>query len=179
MVGPATESLVWERVSTFLSNPEVFMTEMERRNEGQTMNKEDIEQRLAALDRRNTRIDSMDTELVAMRLRDEINEEVYKRNQALNRAERVHMAEEIERQRALLATVQDNQTVVLGLVAMREQLVARLESAAPEDQRWVMQMLDTRITVTDNGFTVSLRVPAQVALTVPGEGESEASFPVL
>jgi len=174
--GRATESLIWERVLAFLGNPEVFTAEMERRHEGQTMNREGIEQHLAGQDWRNTRLDSMDTELVAMKLRDEIDEEVYKRNQALNRAERVHIAEEIDPQRALLATVEDNQAAVARLVAMREQLVARLESATWEDQRWVMQMLDVRVTATDIGFTVSLRVPAQVAATVPGKGESEASF---
>ena len=81
----------------------------------------------------------------------------------------------LDARRHLLATVGDSQAAVAGLVAMRQNLVARREGARPEDRRWVMQMLDVRITATGKGFSVSLGVPSQVPETV-AKGESEANF---
>ena len=174
--GPAAEALIWESVVAFLQDPAVFMAEMERRNDGQTMNKQEIEQCLAGLDRQLTRVDGKDQELIAIKLQYEITEGVFIRSLALIRAERAHINEEIVRQRALLATVEDNQAAVTGLVATRENLLARLEGATPEDRRWVMQILDVRVTATESGFSVSLGVPPQVAAAVSGEGDSEANF---
>lgn len=54
--------------------------------------------------------------------------------------------------------------------------MARLQDATPEDRRWVMQMLDVRVTATESGFSVSLGVPTQVVAAVSGEAKSEANF---
>ena len=92
------------------------------------------------------------------------------------RAERAHVTEDIERQKAALATVADNQAAVSGMVAMREALKARLEGATREDHRWIMQMLDVRVTPTNGGLSVSLGVPPHVVAAVADGGESVASF---
>jgi enoyl-CoA hydratase/carnithine racemase len=76
-----------------------------------------------------------------------------------------------------VATVESNQTAVAGLVTMRKQLVARLQGVTPGGRCWVMQMLDVRISAAETGSSVSLRVPPQMAATVPGKDESEVSFP--
>ena len=70
--GPATEALVWDSIFTFLQDPPVFMAEMEHRNDGQVMNRQEIEHRLADLDRQLTRVDGKDQELIAIKLQHKI-----------------------------------------------------------------------------------------------------------
>ena len=69
-----------------------------------------------------------------------------------------------------------NQAAVAVLMAMGQNLVARLEGAKPEDRRRVMQVLDARVTATKGGFSVSLGVPPQVGVSVAGEDVFEANF---
>ena len=176
VAGAEAETLIGDSVSAFLQDPAVFMAEMEHRNDGQAMNKQEIEQRLTDLERQLTRTEGKEQELIAVKLQYDISEEAFKRSLALIKAERSHITEEVERQRALLAAVRDNQAAVAGMLAMRENLLARLEGATPEEQRWVMQMLNVRVTATESGYSVSLGVPPQVASAVLGEEESVVSF---
>jgi site-specific DNA recombinase len=166
--GSVVEKLVWECVAAFLQDPEHFMAEMQRRQDSHVGGKADVQTHLEVLTRKLANVDGMDNEVVAIKVRGLINEEVFERSLALNRAERVHLTEEIDRKKAVLATLQDNQAAVETLVALRQQAAERLGGATPEDRRWLLQMLDTRITADENRFTVSLGVPPQPLESVSG-----------
>lgn len=166
--GPVVEKLVWEQVAAFLQDPEHFMAEMQRRQDSHVGGQAEVQAQLDSLARRLANVDGMDNEVVAIKVRGLINEEVFERSLALKRAERVHLTEEIERQNAVLATLEDNQAAVATLVVLRQQVAERLGSATSEDRRWLLQMLDTRITADENRFTVSLGVPPQQLESVSG-----------
>ena len=91
---------------------------------------------------------------------------MFKRNLALNKAERAYLTEEIDRQQVALESLNRSQDAVESLVGLQEQIGDRLLSASLEDQRWVLQTLSTRITVNQDGLVVSIGIPAQSMETV-------------
>jgi site-specific DNA recombinase len=95
--GRTTENQVWEHIAAFLKDPEIFMAEIEKKQSKNDNGESEIQRQLETLEKRLAKVDSMDTELVSMKLRDEIITEVYERNLALNKAERTHISEEIDR----------------------------------------------------------------------------------
>ena len=159
--GPFVDSLVWDRLTAFLSNPELFMAEMGRRTTDQESSKTDSNQQMDDLEKRLQKVDAMDTELVAMKLRGETTQVVYDRNLALNRAERTHIKEEIARAQAILATYQETKEATASLIALHSQVKDKLGSATPEEKRWLLQTLDVQVTAGQDEFNIQLGVPPQ------------------
>ena len=137
------------------------MAEMTRRSTDQESGKSDILHQVDNLEKRLQKVDAMDTELVAMKLRAEVTQVVYERNLALNRAERTHIQEELGRAQAMLATHQEAKEATATLMALRAQVQDKLKSAAPEDRRWLLQTLDVKVTANSDGFILSMGVPSQ------------------
>lgn len=166
MNGSTAESAVWGRVSSFLQEPRQLMAEINHQQSSQPNHETECKRQLEALRRKLHNVDAMDTELVAMKLRGQVIEDVFKRNLALNKAERAYLTEEIDRQQVALESLNRSQDAVESLVGLQEQIGDRLLSASLEDQRWVLQTLSTRITVNQDGLVVSIGIPAQSMETV-------------
>ena len=76
------------------------------------------------------------------------------------RADRSYLLDEIQRQKAVLATRKRQEDAADTLASFQDALVQRLENATPEGRRWVLEQLDTRITVPTTGdLEISVGVP--------------------
>jgi len=117
-------------------------------------------------------VDAMETELVGLRLRGQVSDTAFERQSALFRAERTHYADETGRQTQALETMKKAHEALKGLEKLREQIVGRLESATPEDRRWVLETLKTRVTVRKENVEVSIGIASQneteIVSTAPG-----------
>ena len=158
--GQEIEDTVWDNVSAFLIDPQVFLAEMDRRRGQGTDNVEDIRKAMDATERRLQKVTESETELVLMKAGSQVSEEAFAGASALLRAKRAHLKDEWDRQNSALATEAKSQAAIDALGALRGRVEARLKNAAPEDRRWVLQCLSPRLTVTGNTLNISLGVPA-------------------
>ena len=92
--------------------------------------------------------------------RQEPNLELRKQTQvALNKAERVHYQDELQRQEEQLRTVTEETTALEALETLRDRISSKLASSTPEERRWVLQTLQTRVSVSPESVDVSVGVP--------------------
>ena len=151
---------MWEKVRGFLLEPEMFYTEMNRRIEGVLNKEDDVRQRIRALERRMADVVRRETELVGLRLRGVVSEAALDRNASLLRAEGNHIQDELGRQAAELTALRESQAGVEAIKMLRERMVDKLNSASPEDRRFILEAVDTRVTVKqDKTLEISLGVP--------------------
>ena len=163
LAGADTEARVWRKVAEFLSNPAMFLAELDSRRQSSAGLQSDGRDKIAAEERKLEEVTREETELLSQHLRELFPQEALDRNAALLRARRTYHMEEIERQRAVLATAERAQSAVESLEALRARFADRLDSATPEDRRQVLEALDTRITVTETGgLDISIGVPVGV-----------------
>ena len=107
-------------------------------------------------------VDRMETELVGLKLRGDVSDVAYDRQGALLRAERSYYEDEIERQSATPVTFQQTTEALDSLARMRDSIVERLESSTAENRRWVLQALDTKVTVNRGQLIISLGIPSYI-----------------
>ena len=168
--GSEIEDTVWETVSAFLSDPEVFLAELDRRRGKGTDMMADVRKAMDVTDRGLRKVAESETELVLLKVTGQVSEEAFASASALLKAKRTHLKDESERQQAALATEDESQAALDSLEAIRDRIADRLKAATPEDRRWVLQALATRVTVLCDSLEVSIGVPADV-----GSGEGAAS----
>lgn len=158
--GLRIESLVWEEVSGFLANRYTFQAEMERRRESSHVQEPEIRQKMAVLERKLRDVDNREAQLLNEKMSGIWTDEAVQRAAASLRAERSYLADETERLQAVLAALEQSHAAVASLEAMRERIVDRLDSAAPEERRGVLEALDTRVTVKPGGvLEISIGIP--------------------
>jgi len=161
--GPDTEAKVWQKVVEFLSEPELFLTELESRRQSSAGEQSEGRNKIAAEERKLAEVIRQESELVNLRLQELVSQEALEQSAALLRARRTYHLEEIARQKEVLATSEQAQAAVESLAALRDRIADRLDSATPEDRRRVLEALDTRITVTETGgLDISIGVPGRV-----------------
>ena len=157
--GARAETLVWEKVSVFLSDPTTFMAELERQRQSSSGQEINTKDKIVNLKKKLADVDRRETDLVNLRLREVVSDEALDRNAALLRAERSHYQDEIEREKTAAATVEQAHAAIYSLVALRDRIVDRLDSASPEERRRVLEALDTTVTVKeDRGLGISVGV---------------------
>jgi len=174
VAGVDAEAKVWQRVAEFLSDPAMFLAELESRRQSSAGLQSEGRERIAAEERKLEGVTREETELVGetLRLRELVSQEALERSAALLRARRTHHLEEIERQRAVLATAEQAQAAVESLAALRARIADRLDSATQEDRRRVLEVLDTRITVTETGgLDISIGVPGRADYVHQPQGQ--------
>ncbi len=145
--GRVAERLVWEKVRDFLLEPEMFYAEMNRRIDGTHTKEDEVMQRIQSLERRITDVVRRETELVALRLRGLVSDVALDRNASLLKAERSHIQDEIGRQEAELTALRESQAGAEAIKLLRERMVDKLNSASPEDRRFILEAVDTRVIV--------------------------------
>ena len=108
--------------------------------------------KIAAEERKLVEVTRQESELVNLRLQELVSQEALEQSAALLRARRTDHQEEIARQEEVLATSEQAQAAVESLAALRARIADRLDSATPEDRRQVLEVLDTRITMTETDY---------------------------
>ena len=78
---------------------------------------------------------------------------------ALNKAERTHHQEEIERLKGELAVIEHQHAALEALEQVRDRIADKLASASPEERQWVLKMLETRVQVGRELVSVSVGLP--------------------
>ena len=163
--GRIAEAVVWGKVKDFLLDPEAFYAEMNRRIDGGHTKEDEVGQRIRALERRMADVDRRETELVGLRLCGVVSDVAL--DAALLKAERSHIQEEIGRQEAQLTALNQSQSGVEAIKVLRERVVGKLNSATPEDRRFILEAVDTRVTVKhDKTLEIPLESPADLPLVV-------------
>lgn len=157
--GPDVEGIVWENVAAFLSEPEVFMAEMDRRRGQGTDKTVDVQKVLETTERGLRKVTESETELVLLKVHGDVSEEAFASAGALLKAKRTHLKDELERHQAALATVDESQAALDSLEAIKDRIADRLKAATPEDRRWVLESMSTRVTVKGDCLEISLGVP--------------------
>ena len=170
--GAKAESLVWQRVSAFLSDPEMFLAELENQRQSSSDFRLDGENKIAIAERGLAEVTRQESELVNLRLRRVVSLEALDRSAALFRAKRTHILEEIQRQKEVMATGEQAQAAVESLAVLRARIADRLDSASLEDRRQVLEVLDTRITITETGgLDISIGVPSKADYVHQTQGQ--------
>ena len=153
---------MWQKVVGFLSDPALFLAELEDRRQSTAGQKSEGRNKIAAEERKLAEVTRQESELVNLSLQDLVSQEALEQSAALLRARRTYHLEEIERQKAILATSEQAQAAVESLAALRTRIADRLDSATPEDRRRVLEALDTRITLSETkGLDISIGVPGR------------------
>ena len=124
----------------------------------------EINRSIKVLEGKLVNVDQMEAELVSMKLRGQVSDEAFNRNSAYLRAEHTHYQEEIDRQKVTLETLSQSAAALTSIEDLRNRIAGKLESATPEDKRWVPRILGVRGTVTNDGLGIELGVPTQLAV---------------
>ena len=135
MHGVTTNQLVWENVSQFLSDPQTFLTEMDRQRRDSDSGEATVPSKITAFKSKLRNVDKMETELVGMKLRGQASDEAFERQGALLRAERVYYQDEIGRQKAERQTLTQATEGLETVTDLRDKIVDRLENATTKDRR--------------------------------------------
>jgi len=176
VAGADAEAKVWQRVAEFLSDPAMFLAELDSRRQSSGGLQSEGRKKIAAEERKLAEVTRQETELVNLKLQELVSQEALERSAALLRARRTHHLEEIQRQKEVLATAEQAQAAVEALAALRARIADRLDSATPEDKRRVLEALDTRITLTETGgLDISIGVPDRADCVHQSQGRCTQS----
>jgi site-specific DNA recombinase len=154
--GRKTDELVWESIYNFLANPEEFLAEMSRRQGENTDQESDIRRSITILEHKLNKVTEMETHLALKNVRGDLSDEAYHRATAMLKAEGIHYREELERQQTLLATRAEMQKSLDTLKSLRRRMMDKLDSSSPEDKRFVLQGLGTRVVVQGTELEISI-----------------------
>ena len=171
---PAAQAdrVVWEAVSSFLSDPETVLKRL-RGHEARTAETEQhLMNELDKLTRRWSHLDTEEADLVSASLRKDddgtplFSSAAIKRNQALIKAQRTWITEERQRIEAHLASLKGEMVIADDLRRLQERVQGKLVGASPQDKRWVLEMLHTRVLCWPDRLVVEIGIGAQLGDTV-------------
>ena len=143
----------------FLSEPEVFLAAVNDQHRGLEGRTEDITASIASLEKRLTRIGDAEARAYSGYAREMASEDAYYRVCKELGSDRVWIEDELKLQRQAL---EDTKHSALGADAIRRlhpKLVERLSNPEFEDKRFVLESMDTVVTVSASGVELSLAVP--------------------
>ena len=170
--GKNLESQVWTRAVELLANPERVLVEVERRRQSRRETEEGLLSAQAAVQKRLRTLDQREMVLTSKWLEMGISESTLKKQLALMNAERVWCTEERDRLGQQLDLASETFATVEQVKALCERIGHRLDKAAYEDKRFVLESLETKLTVAADGtirIAFALPVPSAPTLsTVPG-----------
>ncbi|MCX7912774.1 MAG: hypothetical protein N2506_07450 [Dehalococcoidales bacterium] len=139
------------KVRQFLLGEETISREMGLRNEVIQESISRLEGELRRLERKFSENINAESELVSLRIRGKVSDDVYARQQSMLLAERQWIAEEKERVSSKLAQLRKKSSSLASLEELRKQLADKLDSKDFADRRRVLEMLNTRVIVTTEG----------------------------
>ena len=100
-------------------------------------------------------------ELVALRIRGDVTEDVFQRQKALLKAEQKYLADESGRLQREAIQVRQEFVAAEQIHALRQSVAGKLEGADFDTKRMVLETLDTRVSVgPDGALAVWFSIPA-------------------
>ena len=174
--GLVLEGRVWDRIVSFLSAPEVFLSAVEGQENDQQEAVKQVQTSIKRLEQRLTKLQDAEAKAYSGYARASTSEETYQRVAAELRAERSWITEELERHQKTLEEAQRKLVTADTIRNLYPLLAERVRSATPEDKRFVLECLDTQVTVGPSGISLSLAIPEKAMSAVsnlpwPGRGD--------
>ena len=171
--GPKIETLVWERAVSLLTQPELILGELERRRQAKDETVDGVSTARDRAEKRLTANGHAEMELVTLRIRGDVSEDIYQRQKRLLMAEKTWLTEELSRLETQLKQTETEFVSVEQVKALSERLGDKLDRAGYEDKRLVLEALETRVSIDPEGsMAVSFSIPTQDAALsyTPGRG---------
>ena len=161
MGGRGIEAQVWSRASELLSNPETVLGELSRRASVQEQTEASITEALSRAERRLQASENAEMELVSLRIRGDVADDIFHRQKALLKAERAWLREETVRLQRQVEQVRQDFVTIEQVNTLRERVADKLDGADFDTKRMVLEALETRVLVAPDGaLKVSFSIPA-------------------
>lgn len=149
------EPEVKEKIRSFLESPDVYLAEADQRAELTQHTVGNIEQSIRDLERQYQQ--TIEAERKALK---SLTDEAFSQEQALIKARRTWLRDEIERQKAKLAQLHQGAINRETVEAMRRRLHTNLDQASDEDWRRILEALGTRILAFGDGaWDIEINIP--------------------
>ena len=169
--GGGLERIVWKKAVELLTDPTAILGELARRQSSQRETRDSVSDGLGHIDRRLRSVEDAEMKLVSMRLAEDVSESVFERQKALIAAERAWCVEERGRLHRQLERVKERFVTIEQVKALEERIGDKLARATFDDKRFVLEALETRITVAEDGTTrLWFSIPA------PGKADDDGAF---
>jgi hypothetical protein len=171
--GRKLEAQVETLAREVLTSREVLEQELGWRQSAISESKTRIENELRSLERKATANASAETELVGLRIRGKVPEQAYDTNMTLLQTERQWIQERRDHLLDDLAKLKRQLVSLVGLEQLRVSVEKRLTSQDFPDRRFVLEALDTKVIVTNEGkLEVEFAIPTEknkdaIALSSP------------
>jgi hypothetical protein len=150
-------------VVDFLHGPEGFGNEMQRRQGISAESEASLIRELESLEGKQR--EEQDAEARAFRLatRGNVSEEVFNQEIGLIRTRQRWIVEQRERLEQQLADIQRYSFDPQSIEMLRQRLEARLATETPDDRRFILEALGTKVMVQADGtWELELQVPREV-----------------
>jgi len=164
--GRKLETMVETRAREILTSNEVLEGELGWREEAINETATRLRNELKRLDRKWNENSNAESELVGLRIRGKVSEEVYERQQSLLTAERQWIAEERERIHGELTHLNQQSVSLVSLEQLRGQVEEKLASTEFADRRFILEALGTKVIVNTEGSL-------EVEFAIPADGHKE------
>lgn len=157
------ETDVKNTVRQFLENPDNYLAEAKRRQELTDHTITNIEQKVNDLNREYK--ETITYEQKALRL---LTPEAFTAEQALIKARRTWLTEEIERQEEKLANLHRLALNRQAIEVLRDNLRVNLDQATDQDWRWIFEALGLKILAYGDGnYDIEVNIPLQIETRTP------------
>jgi len=167
--GRKLEAQVEAKARDLLTSNDVLERELGWREEAIQQTVSRFEDELKRLDRKRNENINAESELVSLKIRGNISDEAYTRQQSLLIAERQWLAEENERIEGKLADLNKQSVSLVGLEQLRGQMEEKLASTEFADRRFILEALRTKVMVTTDGAI-------EVEFTIGGDRDTDGAI---
>ena len=157
------EKAVFDMLVEFLNSPEVFGNEMQRRQGISAESEASLIRELESI--RGQQKAEQEAEAKAFRLaaRGNVSEAVFDQEVGLIRTRQRWLAEQRERLEGHLADIQRYSFDPKSIEILPRRLEAKLETATPDDRRFILEAVGTKVIVQADGtWELELQVPREV-----------------
>ena len=177
MSGKPLEEAVWEHVVELMTDPEKVIGGWERQKQAQENSEEVLRHAIDAVTKRMKRADSQEMELVSLRVRGDFGDDIYQRQLVLIKAERTWCQDERNRLERQIEGMRQHLLTIEQVKALCAQFQDKLQNATPDNQRWLLERLETSLTVDADGrIRLSFALP-DFTEYIPTQADSDVTFP--
>ncbi|MCH8870895.1 MAG: recombinase family protein [Chloroflexi bacterium] len=171
--GPNIERHTWERAQSLLRNPAAIIGEVERRESMKADSEDVLNERLKRVWKQLSDNRQAEANLVELRIREGMSEDIFNRVNAKLKAERTWCGEEVQRLEDQLAAVRRQNLSLEQLQVIAEAVGGKLDGMKPADKRFVLEALDTQVYVSIDGRKqITFSVPEDVQIMLKGSRAS-------
>jgi hypothetical protein len=159
----AHEDAVFAAVVSFLHSPEGFETEMQRRRGITAETGVSLRRELESLQRQQKEEQDIEARAFRLAARNNVSEEIFNQEIGLIRTRQRWIEDQRERVQEQLADLERFSFNPEAIALLRERLDVRLAGTTPEDKRFVLEAVGTKVMVqTDGTWELERQVPRQV-----------------